>query len=193
MTNTQFHNTTSLVRLFHHRWAVPALAALHGLGGGAKLITLCSKVGAGRDSMQRTLAALVELGLTKPNPGYGHPMRPEYLLTPKGARVAKPCAALWKTIEKLEIQHVALKKWALPALSALGQSAERFGQISDALGEITPRALAQTLQELQKAGVIERRLKNGAPPYAEYRTTMAGRKLLAKVAPLQNAAASSVR
>jgi DNA-binding HxlR family transcriptional regulator len=193
MTNAQSHTTSSLVPLFHHRWAVPALAAFHGLGGGAKLVTLCSKVGAGRDSMQRTLAALCELGLTRRNPGYGHPMRPEYLLTPKGRRVAKPCAALWKTIETLDIQRVALKKWALPALGALGQSTERFGQISNALGGISPRALAQTLQDLQKIGVIERRLKDGAPPYAEYRATKAGRNLLAKVNTLENAATSSVR
>jgi len=179
---TMTPTSKALANLFHHRWAVPALAALHELGGGAKLVTLFNNVGATRDSMRRTLAGLLDLGLVMRNPGYGHPMRPEFLLTKKGKRVAKPCAALWQTVQALDAQPVAFKKWAMPALSTIGAAGERFGEIASGLGGVTPRALAQTLQELQKAGIIERRLKDGAPPYAEYRATPPGRRLMKRVA-----------
>ncbi len=186
--------TTSgaLGRLFHHRWAVPALATLHDLGGGAKLVTLVNKAGATRDSMRRTLTALIDLNLVRRNPGYGHPMRPEYLLTPKGKRVAPACAALWRTLQALGLEQVAFKKWALPALGTLGRSGERFGRIGEALGPVTPRALAQALRELERAGMIERRLRDGTPPFAEYHVTRSGKKLAAQVTTLEGAALSSV-
>ncbi len=183
---------TSLIMLFHHKWAVPTLALLDGLGGGTKFVTLCEKLDIGRDSMKRTLVALDELGLVMRNPGYGHPMRPEYVLTKRGKKLAPACAQLWRAVGKLEAQQVALKKWALPALGALGgsgKSGDRFGEIGEALGAITPRALAQTLRDLQAAGMVERRLRDGAPPYASYRPTKAGRKLAKRVALLDDAAA----
>lgn len=179
----------SLVTLFHHKWAVPTLAVIHALGGGAKFVTLCNKLGVARDSMKRTLTALEGMELVMRNPGYGHPMRPEYVLTKRGECVAPASAKLWRTVQRLEAQQVALKKWALPALATLGGSEERFGEIAAALGTITPRALALALRDLQEAGIVERRLKDGAPPYAEYRVTRRGRKLAARVALLGEAAA----
>jgi len=152
-------------------------------------VTLANKLGVGRESMKRTLTALVEMGLVMRNPGYGHPMRPEYVLTKRGARLAPACAKLWKSIKKLDVEAVALKKWALPALGALGSSGERFGEVALALGAVTPRALAQALKDLQDAGVIERRVHDGAPPFAEYRVTKRGRKLAARMATLKEAAA----
>jgi DNA-binding HxlR family transcriptional regulator len=179
---------TSLAMLFHYKWAVPTLAVVYGEGGGTKFVTLCNKLGVGRDSMKRTLAALIEFGLVMRNPGYGHPMRPEYVLTRRGTEIAPACAALWKTVRKLDMQAVALKKWALPALGALGTSKDRFGEIAGALGEVTPRALAQALKDLQAAGMIKRNVADGTPPYAEYRATRAGRKLVKRIAVLEAAA-----
>ena len=60
------------VALFHHRWAVPVLAELHRGAGGAKFVTLVNRLGIGRDSLRRTLAALIERGWVMPNPGHGH-------------------------------------------------------------------------------------------------------------------------
>jgi DNA-binding HxlR family transcriptional regulator len=189
MTDAQIK--PSLIALFHHKWAVPTLAALKALGGGAKFVTLHRKLGVGRESMKRTLEALGAMGLVMRNPGYGHPMRPEYVLTAKGKALAPACARLWKALEKFGAQQVALKKWALPALGALGKSGERFGEIGTALGAVTPRALAQILKDLQAAGMVERRLRDGTPPYAEYRPTKAGRKLGKRVAMLEEAMAAA--
>ena len=178
----------SLIALFHHKWAVPTLAALHASGGGAKFVTLCSRLGVARGSMKRTLSTLCEMGLVMRNPGYGHPMRPEYILTKRGQQLAPACAKLWKTIEKLDVEAMAQKKWTLPALDVLGEKGERFGEVAAALGTVTPRALAQALNDLLEAGFIKRHLKDGAPPYAEYRVTKRGQKLAGRMALLRKAA-----
>ena len=74
-----------LAQLFHHRWAVPVLAELHRTSG-SRFVTLHRRLGIGRESLRRTLASLAEQDLVARNPGYGHPLRPEYVLTPNRAR-----------------------------------------------------------------------------------------------------------
>ena len=70
----------TLPALLHHRWAVPILAVLHR-EKGAKFVTLGSRLGVSRDSLRRSLDRLTQQRLVRRNPGYGHPMRPEYVLT----------------------------------------------------------------------------------------------------------------
>lgn len=184
MTNAAEHSPGSLSRLFHYRWTVPTLAAFDATDGGAKFVTLRNQVDASRDSLRRTLAALIDAGLITRNPGYGHPMRPEYILTRSGRRLAPACATLLKKLKSLGIEEIALKKWSLPAACALEAAGGRFGRIRAALGEVTPRALAQALRDLQQGGIVERRLVDGYPPYTEYRLTRRGRQLTALVFPL---------
>lgn len=168
----------SLPDLCHHRWTIPALAALHRLGGGAKFITLQRALGTGRDSLQRTLEALLAAGLAARNPGYGHPMRPEYLLTAAGKRLAPACAKLVEHLGRLGIMEPALNKWSLPVLYALQTAGGRFNALSAALPGITPRALAQSLRGLERAGLASRRLVDGHPPRAEYAPTRRGKELV---------------
>ena len=49
-----------LAVLFHHRWAVPILAELHGSGGG-KFVTLVARLSISRDSLTNTLRAMTEV------------------------------------------------------------------------------------------------------------------------------------
>ncbi len=163
--------------LFHYRWAVPTLAALQRLGGGAKFVTLQRSLGASRDSLKRTLLALIDSGLVMRNPGYGHPLRPEYVLTTAGRGVASASAALVETLQKLDVEDVALRKWSLPLVHALATTAGRFNLVRASLGEVTPRALALALRDLQAAGLVERRLVDDNPPRTEYRLTRRGRRL----------------
>ena len=167
----------TLIRLLHFRWTVPALAAFAECRGQAKFVTLQRKLGVGRSSLQRTLASLIEAGLVRRNEGYGHPMRPEYLLTDSGRRVAAASAGLMAQLQRLGIQDLALRKWSLPVVHVVERAGGRFNRLRYLLGEITPRALAQALADLQAAGLVERELVDGRPPRAEYRLTDDGRRV----------------
>src|ERR671932_1580387 len=82
-----------LIALFHHRWSAAVLAELRRTRG-TRFVVLSKSLGVGRESLRRTLDALIELGLVRRNPGYGHPLRPEYLLTRRGEAVAGRLARL---------------------------------------------------------------------------------------------------
>ncbi len=82
-----------MAALFHRRWAVPVLAQLHR-DRGAKAITLTNGLSVSRESLRATLDELIEHGWIARNPGYGHPMRPEYLLTRRGEKLGPTCVRL---------------------------------------------------------------------------------------------------
>jgi len=165
---------SDLIALFHHRWAAPVLAELERQKG-SRFAALVGILGLGRESLRRTLDALIALGLVARNPGYGHPLRPEYKLTPHGEPVARRCRRL---LEELgDERELALRKWSLPVLVAL-QRAARFTELRDELPGITPRALALALKDLQTAGLVERVVDQGAyPPTVRYAATETARPL----------------
>ena len=156
-----------LIALCHHRWSAPVLAEL-GRTRGARFVVLVNRLGVGRASLRRTLAALVELGLVRRNPGYGHPLRPEYLLTAEGEEAASRCARL--LAEGDGKSDVLLRKWSLPVLVALLGSA-RFSELREALPGITARALALALKDLERAGLVTRRVEETYPPSTLYAAT----------------------
>jgi len=89
-------------------------ARLHAVAGGAKFITLAHALGVSRASLSATLNHLIALGLVRRNPGHGHPMRPEYLLTDAGAALARHCAALDRPVARNGGPDLAYRKWTLP-------------------------------------------------------------------------------
>ena len=187
MAKTVENSASTLPGLFHYRWAVPTLAALNALGGNAKFVTLQRSLGANRDSLKRTLAALMDARLISRNPGYGHPMRPEYLLTSAGNHAARAATALVEKIERLGIVEIGLNKWSFPVAHALATTGGRFNRILAVLANITPRALAQALRDLQKAGLVKRLLVDDNPPRTEYQLTQPGRLLMPFVSALDEA------
>jgi DNA-binding HxlR family transcriptional regulator len=173
-TRYAFVSIQDLIALFHHRWAAPILAELRRQKG-ARFAALAGILGVGRESLRRTLDALIDLGLVARNPGYGHPLRPEYVLTRRGTHVAARCARLLGALG--DKREVALRKWSLPVLIAL-RHADRFSELRDELPGITPRALALALKDLQAAGLVERRVDEDAyPPTVVYAATHAARPL----------------
>jgi len=160
--------------LFHFRWSLPVLAELHR-SGGAKFVTLAHRLGVGRETLRRTLDALVESGLVGRNPGYGHPLRPEYVLTARGRRVGPGAARLVELLRAEGLEDVGLKKWSLPVVLELA-SARRFAELRAAL-RVSPRALTLALKELARAGLVERRVHDGFPPSTTYRLTGRARRL----------------
>lgn len=158
----------SITRLFHHRWAAPVLAELHR-SKGSRFVTLSNKLGLGRESLRRTLAALIDAGLVMKNPGYGHPLRPEYVLTERGKSVAPACARLLAALQRLDANDVGLKKWSMPAVLALADGERRYSELRKLLPEVTPRALTLALKDLAAAQLIERRVTRDYPPATVYR------------------------
>ncbi len=53
-----------------------------------RFVELELKLGVGRDSLRRAMEALICLGYAQRNEGYGHPLRPEYVITDAGRSAA---------------------------------------------------------------------------------------------------------
>jgi DNA-binding HxlR family transcriptional regulator len=78
------------------------------------------------------------------------------------------------------------KRWVLQIVWAASEAeASRFNEFKQVLVGIPPRTLAQRLQELEQAGVLEREVVDARPPRVEYRLTPAGRRLTQVVRALQ--------
>lgn len=170
-----------LALLCHHAWALPALAALSDAGGGAKFVLVQSRLGAPpRDSVRRALDHLIDLGLASPNPGYGHPMRPEYLLTPHGKALGPDCASLLARLATADALAACRRKWMLAAILALATGCDSFGSLQAELADASPRALSQTLRAGASAGLIVRIVSDAYPPSVRYLVT----PLAASVGPL---------
>lgn len=156
-----------LARLCARRWSVPAIADLYRLRG-AKFVTIANRLGVSRESLSRTLSDLQALDLVMQNPGYGHPMRPEYLLTPDGESVGAPALAVVEAIPE-HARDACSRKWALPTLAALSVGLDRFSDLAAALEGVTPRALTMTLEDLEATGLVLRGLdddRTARPRYA---------------------------
>lgn len=164
-----------LADLLHHRWAVPILAELHR-SRGSKFASLLTALGVSRESLSRTLTALVESGWVMRNPGYGHPLRPEYVLSRKGRRLAPLCAELEVTLrhsadsltDLRRLEEAVLRKWSLPVLYVLAAGPLRFSALRAALPEITARALTLTLKEMEAVALVAREVTTHYPPATLY-------------------------
>jgi len=173
MTNSYIDRFTAL---FHHRWSAAVLAELHRCGG-CKFITLVNRLSISRDSLRRTLDALMTQGWVLRNPGHGHPMRPEYILTPSGARLAPWCARVCAVLRAAGIEEVGFRKWSMPIALALHRGRRRFSELRSFLPGLTARALTLALKELSGVGVIERHVSDGFPPTTYYQLNRGFRAL----------------
>ena len=167
-------STRSLIELFHHRWAAPALALLADRDG-ARFVELQRKLDVGRDSLRRALDALIDLGYIRRNDGYGHPLRPEYVITPEG-RAEAPLAA---RVSKAATRETLLRKWSVPVLAQLDEP-RRFSELRAALPGVTPRALALALRDLEEARLVRREVRPTRPPSTVYRATRRGAAVLGR-------------
>jgi len=166
-----------LCLLLHHRWSVPVLAEI-ARTEGSKFVTLVNRLGVSRDSLRRTLDALIRTGWVRRNTGHGHPLRPEYILTRSGLKPARWSRHAMALLSRLNLQDVALRKWSMPVALAIRHGRHRFCQIREFLPGLTARGLAITLKELQSAGLLRRVVIDGFPPATRYEFTDRGRKLL---------------
>lgn len=181
---------STLSRLLHLRWAVPVLAELHR-GQGGRFVNLTHTLGISRESLRRTLAFLTDTGLIERNPGHGHPLRPEYLLTTEGGRLGEPSVALTDLLRELGLEDVGLRKWSLPILAVLNREC-RYSELRAALPGMSNRALALALKDLATAGLVSRTVTTDYPPATVYGATATGLHLARAAERLQNAGMTSL-
>jgi DNA-binding HxlR family transcriptional regulator len=165
-------SSSELIDLFHHRWAAPSLALL-AERRGARFVELQRRLEVSGESLRRALDALIELGYVTRNPGYGHPLRPEYVITPR----AKKAAAVATRVVAAGDPETLLRKWSVPVLAELDRE-RRFSELRSSLSGVTPRALALALQDLERAKLVRREVRPTRPPSTVYRTTARGARVL---------------
>ncbi|MDX2175127.1 MAG: winged helix-turn-helix transcriptional regulator [Candidatus Sumerlaeia bacterium] len=176
-----------LTDLFHHRWTLPVAAECAALGGGARFVQLANRLGMSRESLKAALDHLVALGVLERNAGYGHPARPEYVLTPRGLLLSGPAAEFLEGVRSRHLGDLALRKYPMPVLLEIGDGAHRFGELRRALPGATPAALSDALRGLEGASLAARLVVPSYPPTPVYRLERAADALLPALAALRAA------
>ncbi|MEV7995695.1 helix-turn-helix domain-containing protein [Streptomyces sp. NPDC086077] len=71
--------------------------------------------------------------------------------------------------------------WNAVVLCALRDGPRRPVELRERIGGISYKVLTETLRRLQSNGLVDRRVRPGAPSRVEYRLTALGRSLLAPI------------
>lgn len=153
--------------LFYYRWLIPVIGVLYNRDG-AKFVTLLNELGIKRSVLTSTLRKLIAQGFVIRNPGYGHPLRPEYILTGRGIRLGPFCNTMMTRIIDQKGYHLFQSKWAVQIIYLCSHGEIRFSELKSALKPITSRALSEELKSLNSEGFIERKIIEGYPPFTAY-------------------------
>jgi DNA-binding HxlR family transcriptional regulator len=96
-----------------------------------------------------------------------------------GARQAKtPEAVAHKEALVREMLERVGDKWTLLVIEELGSGGEmRFTQLRDRIGGVSQKMLTKTLRELERDGLITRRVHPVVPPRVDYKLTALGEAL----------------
>ncbi|MFI5664994.1 winged helix-turn-helix transcriptional regulator [Streptomyces sp. NPDC051684] len=82
--------------------------------------------------------------------------------------------------QRLVLEHVT-SRWGVLALLALEERSYRFSELRREIGGVSEKMLAQTLQTLERDGVVHRDAKPVIPPRVDYSLTDLGREAAAQV------------
>jgi len=165
-----------LRRLTAGRWLVPLMA--HVLdAGGSRFAAMLAQMGLSRSALAASLAQLQAAGWLARNPGHGHPLRPEYVLTPAGMPIAGFCMKVMAQRARLGLEPGQLPRWSLPVVARLGRAPSRRSALRASLPPVTPRALSLTLKQMLSTDLVERALEDEFPPIAIYGLTGRGKRL----------------
>jgi len=72
-------------------------------------------------------------------------------------------------------------KWSVLIISRLGEGPRRFNEIKRMIGGISQRMLTLTLRNLERDGLVSRKVTPTVPPRVDYALTDLGRDLLLPV------------
>lgn len=78
------------------------------------------------------------------------------------------------------LKHVT-SRWGVLVLIVLETRMHRFAELRRAIGGVSERMLAQTLQWLEGDGLVQRIAYDVVPPHVEYRLTPLGREAAKRV------------
>jgi DNA-binding HxlR family transcriptional regulator len=78
------------------------------------------------------------------------------------------------------LKHIT-SRWGVLTLIALEGGTRRFGEIRRAIGGVSERMLARTLQWLEADGLVDRVALDVVPPHVEYSLTPLGREATERV------------
>lgn len=159
--------------MFHYRWSVPTVGRI-SRDGPQRVTDLQQAFGASRDTLGETLRRLEAAGVIVRT---RTPRGTVCSLTPLGEAVGVACLACVDAVVAMNVVPLALKKWPMLVLVAIGRGARRYNQIRAELPGITPRALTLALKDLQSAGLIERTIEHSYPPVSLYFLTPRGEEL----------------
>ena len=77
------------------------------------------------------------------------------------------------------------KKWALLIIAILGNEGEKgFNELQKELGGISPRPLSETLKNLERIGLVDRKILSTSPPAVKYSLTQDGWELRKYLIPM---------
>lgn len=162
----------SFVNITSKAWAIPILSSLHdGIAG--RQAPLLTATGASRSAFKQSMNHLIKMSLLERNPGYGHPLRPEFRLTPLGIHAAAIANKIQNIVAD-EDQDLLRLSWTLPVLTSLHTSS-RFNDIKRSLPSITDRALSQSLKTMETRHWVCRSIDDMArPPRSIYTAVNTG-------------------
>ncbi len=165
-----------LVKVTTRAWSFRILALMHDAVPGRQAALLTAS-GAGRTAFGQSLQHLMQLELVERNPGHGHPLRPEYRLTPRGAQMAVIAAGVEKVVKQQADAALLRRMWTLPILT-IAQEPRYFSEFKMSLGPITDRALSLSLGRLEGHGWLDRSVEPmQRPARARYIATDTGAEI----------------
>ncbi|MGJ8585058.1 MAG: winged helix-turn-helix transcriptional regulator [Marinosulfonomonas sp.] len=151
----------SFVNITSRAWALSILANMHA-GVAGRQAPLLAATGASRTAFAQSMGHLIKLGLVERNPGYGHPLRPEFRLTPLGTTAAEIAHRI-QDVATNDDHDLLRRSWTLPILTSL-RAPSHFNEIKRNLKTITDRALSQSLKTMESRHWVRRSVDDTARP-----------------------------
>jgi DNA-binding HxlR family transcriptional regulator len=65
-------------------------------------------------------------------------------------------------------------KWVVAALYVLSHGTKRYGELQREIGDVSQRMLTRTLRDLERNGLVDRKVYPVVPPMVEYSLTPLG-------------------
>lgn len=91
-------------------------------------------------------------------------------------RVPEPPTAGQEALVREILERVA-DKWTLLVIEALEEGEMRFSRLREKIGGVSQKMLTKTLRQLERDGLVTRRVHAVVPPRVDYRLTPLGESL----------------